>query len=214
LGTDTTPAWDDPAPIDAMFTSCGAENLGCSALTKTYWAHERPTRCGRSAQQRYGSETLCWQHVEGAKRELRYAQWLAKEAKAKEEAAKPKKQRRRKTETIWVYFIQVVPDGPIKIGSALDPPSRLKELQTGSPHWLDLLAVSTKFTEREYHERFAEHCIRGEWYRPVPSILERVRIEGGREAIPFKLPARPWVKDEPRSDTYLSAQYLAARAAS
>jgi hypothetical protein len=73
----------------------------------------------------------------------------------------------------WVYFVQAGEGGPIKIGTALDVPRRLKKLQQAQSAKLVLLAVRRGGlkTERGYHRRFADHRIRGEWFHPAPVIL-------------------------------------------
>ncbi|MDE3103187.1 MAG: GIY-YIG nuclease family protein [Chloroflexota bacterium] len=70
-----------------------------------------------------------------------------------------------------VYLIQVGNNGPIKIGQAVDPPSRLRELQVSHAERLILLAVIEDLSENELHERFYEHHIRGEWFAPAHDIL-------------------------------------------
>lgn len=82
---------------------------------------------------------------------------------------------------IYVYFIQAGVEGPIKIGIAGDPDARLRNLQVAHHEELTLLAECPGGTELEadLHERFAEGCIRGEWFRvDTPGLLaliEQVR---------------------------------------
>lgn len=73
----------------------------------------------------------------------------------------------------FVYFVEARPSGLIKIGSASDPRRRVKELQTGSPEHLRLLAVTTggELHERDLHARFATDRVRGEWFSPSPSLI-------------------------------------------
>lgn len=81
-----------------------------------------------------------------------------------------------------VYFIGG-DDTPIKIGFSSAPTLRLEALQTG--HWvkLSILATSpgTLATEAEYHNRFAEHRLHGEWFARSPTLLAEIaRLnEGG-----------------------------------
>lgn len=65
-----------------------------------------------------------------------------------------------------VYFIRDASTGRVKIGHGRDPWRRLTMLQTGCPGELTLLAIieGGEATERELHERFAEHRARGEWF--------------------------------------------------
>jgi hypothetical protein len=71
-----------------------------------------------------------------------------------------------------VYFIQAGTSGPIKIGTAQDPQSRLVRLQTANPWPLYsvLLIWAPAGLERELHRLLAEHRIRGEWFRPHADV--------------------------------------------
>lgn len=77
----------------------------------------------------------------------------------------------------WVYFIQHGgPAGAIKIGTTTQNPlARLRDLQTGAPEPLRLLAafVGGPVEERQLHERFASARVRsdGEWFRAAPEVL-------------------------------------------
>lgn len=75
-----------------------------------------------------------------------------------------------------IYFIGTG-DGPIKIGFSNDPLARLRALQTASPYPLKLLATTRggPKKEAEYHTRFAEHRMSGEWFSPHPSILRTIK---------------------------------------
>jgi hypothetical protein len=77
-----------------------------------------------------------------------------------------------------IYFIAAGHNGPIKIGSAKRPDERLKELQTGSPQTLYILAVreGDRNTEAAFHQVFEPHRIRGEWFKrePIEQYLEGV----------------------------------------
>jgi Meiotically up-regulated gene 113 len=85
---------------------------------------------------------------------------------------------------MWTYFIQGVPLSPVKIGRAIDVPSRLKQLQTGTPHELRTLLVLNGDREMEMHDRFSRHRIRGEWFHWCDEI---------RNFINENLDARPGV---------------------
>ncbi len=65
----------------------------------------------------------------------------------------------------YVYLVRAA-DGPIKIGTATDPRSRLESLQTAHHEALELLAVipGGYSLERLLHHHFAPNRIRGEWY--------------------------------------------------
>ena len=75
-----------------------------------------------------------------------------------------------------VYFIQSGDDGPIKIGFATEVASRLSELQTGCPAKLHLLGKvrGSMQLEKDLHALFAGLRISGEWFRPDPSIFEKI----------------------------------------
>jgi hypothetical protein len=79
-----------------------------------------------------------------------------------------------------VYFIGVEPDGPIKIGIALDVQTRLGTLQVGIPMPLKVLATCEggRAKEKEYHARFEHAHIRGEWFERVPDLLAELSVIG------------------------------------
>lgn len=66
----------------------------------------------------------------------------------------------------FVYIIQDGDDGPVKIGEAFDPRSRLGELQCGNHRPLNLRAVvlATVSTEKELHALWSRSRMRGEWF--------------------------------------------------
>jgi hypothetical protein len=76
----------------------------------------------------------------------------------------------------WVYFIS---DGVghVKIGYSVDVQTRLREIQAHNAFPLTVLAVlkGGSEVERALHERFAEHRVRGEWFRLAPEIIEYLR---------------------------------------
>lgn len=75
----------------------------------------------------------------------------------------------------FVYFI-VSSTGEIKIGTASRPLTRLRKLQTGHHAHLTLMATVEGGVEleREYHQRFAQHRIRGEWFYSHPDIWREI----------------------------------------
>jgi hypothetical protein len=72
-----------------------------------------------------------------------------------------------------VYFIQVGVDGPVKIGSAIDPKRRLCTLQTGHHNKLRLLRTIDGGidVERGYQQMFDRQRISGEWFFFDPDML-------------------------------------------
>lgn len=75
-----------------------------------------------------------------------------------------------------IYFIQDSGLNHIKIGftDSNDPIGRMKSLQTGSPAPLCLVATmpGSREDELSLHRRFAKARVHGEWFKPVPDLLE------------------------------------------
>lgn len=73
-----------------------------------------------------------------------------------------------------VYFIQRGWGGPIKIGTASDPYTRLAQLQTASPNALRLIGIIPGGfeLERELHARFSDTRMVGEWFHPTAELLD------------------------------------------
>jgi hypothetical protein len=79
-----------------------------------------------------------------------------------------------------IYFVTAAdePGYPIKIGwAAGSVSSRLSTLQIGNPHRLICLGTvsGTVSVEREIHQRFAEHHLRGEWFTRTPELLRFIQ---------------------------------------
>lgn len=77
----------------------------------------------------------------------------------------------------WVYFLQEEGEhGPIKVGWAYDVVHRMSEHQCGNPRALRLLGtcLGGEPRERELKAEWAEHRIRGEWYRPTDAVLAAI----------------------------------------
>ena len=78
-----------------------------------------------------------------------------------------------------IYFIRS--PSAVKIGMAKNAQRRLTVLQTSHPEPLELVATCQggRELETEYHRRFADCRIRGEWFSPAPDILaeiERLKV--------------------------------------
>lgn len=73
----------------------------------------------------------------------------------------------------WIYFIQEGFGGPIKIGFSRNPEWRIPSLQTGNSNELRLLGKfrGTKRDEMAFHKAFLEYRIRGEWFKPILTLL-------------------------------------------
>lgn len=80
----------------------------------------------------------------------------------------------------WVYFVQGVDGGRIKIGVAAHPRDRLAQLQSMSPVDLRILAITHGgyAREAELHKRFAESRAHGEWFEPTSDLLELIEEVG------------------------------------
>lgn len=78
--------------------------------------------------------------------------------------------------TPHVYFVQ---DGDaIKIGTAVNPPSRFKSLQVGNPRELKMLGYyrCPQTDEGKLHKQFLSHWIRGEWFRDNPELRALIAL--------------------------------------
>lgn len=77
--------------------------------------------------------------------------------------------------------------GPVKVGVASDPRTRLKGLQTGNPRPLVLAAIFgtpnrsiALALETAFHEVMADHRLSGEWFNLAPeraSVAMRINLE-------------------------------------
>lgn len=92
-----------------------------------------------------------------------------------------------------IYFIQPEEGGLMKIGFANDPTRRLRELQTGSPLRLRLVAEvpGTIEDERALHRHFRHLRERHEWFRPVPELRVYLARQLGAAPEGFKLEGAP-----------------------
>lgn len=93
-----------------------------------------------------------------------------------------------------VYFIQALPDGPVKIGyTSSSAKKRLAYLQTGCPFDLQLMGIidAHPYKERDIHKAFNKYRLRGEWFKPEHEILEFIQenaivLEEERYISPYK----------------------------
>ena len=69
------------------------------------------------------------------------------------------------------YFIRAVSGGPLKIGRTTCLRQRLRDLQTGNPESLEVVAIMLGDWERVFHYKFIGDSLRGEWYRPSADLL-------------------------------------------
>ena len=66
----------------------------------------------------------------------------------------------------YLYIIQSDFTGMIKIGRSKDPIKRLKQLQTGNPNMLKLIAYfkDQGWKEKFIHENLSRYRLKGEWF--------------------------------------------------
>lgn len=75
--------------------------------------------------------------------------------------------------TSLVYFIRCNSTNRIKIGRTRNSPEkRLAALSCGSSSALELLGVIYSNAEGYYHEIFAEHRVKGEWFDAHPHLMK------------------------------------------
>jgi excisionase family DNA binding protein len=90
------------------------------------------------------------------------------------------KLRSESLERQMVYFIGG-DHGPIKIGRAMNPEGRLRDLQCGYPYELKILAAceGSAGVEQGYHRQFASCRLSGEWFERTPDLeaeIARIRF--------------------------------------
>jgi hypothetical protein len=96
------------------------------------------------------------------------------------EAARIMREALRRHSFLWMYAIQAGEDGPIKLGVTRKPSDRLATLQVGNAAELRGLAAwrILPLEEKQIHDEYAYARIRGEWFRPVPELVEFVLLAG------------------------------------
>jgi hypothetical protein len=88
----------------------------------------------------------------------------------------------------WCYLYVIAGDGVAKIGRAIDPAQRLRELQTGHAGVLTIIAAVPGHAdlERAAHEHFAHLKLSGEWFRLTDELADFVRwLQAGLNPIAF-----------------------------
>ena len=91
-----------------------------------------------------------------------------------------------------IYFLKpVCAQGPIKIGSSVQPLRRLKSVQIWSPIRLEIAAFCQAHhnTERFLHRHFLGQHEHGEWFSWSPEIQSLIDFIGAHGDVP------QWVKD-------------------
>jgi hypothetical protein len=115
---------------------------------------------------------LRW-HRELSAREEEARKQLEAEIDAETDAAREAEMRTWAAEGSQIVYYLRRGDGAVKIGTSANPGSRFDALvrEHGDLHLL-LTHCGDYGREREMHHRFADLCIRGEWFRPEPPLLE------------------------------------------
>jgi hypothetical protein len=106
-----------------------------------------------------------------------------------------------------VYFATCRQTGTVKIGSSLEPYARLKELQTAHPFELKIEAILPGGTDEEweYHRRFADERLKGEWFK-LSEMIELIIKNNPAPPPPdfreLERAARERMKNDPREQRY------------
>ncbi len=77
----------------------------------------------------------------------------------------------------YVYFIQGLCGGAIKIGYSVCPEKRLQALQTGYPDTLTILLMipGNESIETSIHHKFRDSKLKGEWFRPDAYLIDGIK---------------------------------------
>ena len=75
-----------------------------------------------------------------------------------------------------VYIIGSLHFGFVKIGYSKDVRKRLKQIQTGCPFELDIIArfPGTVAIEKSLHDKYDEYRLRGEWFKYEGKLKEAI----------------------------------------
>jgi len=91
---------------------------------------------------------------------------------------------------VKTYFILNPDTRRVKIGKSIDPDSRIRDLQCAAGAKLILLGVLGGDRERDFHRKFHEHRVQGEWFNLAPPLEQFVCSQfkcgrpGGGPALP------------------------------
>lgn len=86
----------------------------------------------------------------------------------------------------FVYFIQGVDGGPVKIGTSGDPARRLRQVMDWVPFDLRILATAPGgfLTEAYLHHKFHADRLRREWFAPSDDLMSFVGAVSASGRIP------------------------------
>lgn len=85
---------------------------------------------------------------------------------------------RKRVHQARVYFVQCVPNGPIKVGIVFsNMRQRMNQIQLNCPHIIKTLGTvaGTYELETQIKHDLAEWSIHGEWFEPVPEVKAYIR---------------------------------------
>jgi hypothetical protein len=75
------------------------------------------------------------------------------------------------------YVVENLNNGFIKIGCSCNVKQRIKVLQDATPDILELIGI-LPVGEKYIHVKFAHARIKGEWYKPHPTLIRYLAIYG------------------------------------
>ena len=77
-----------------------------------------------------------------------------------------------------IYMVQAGENGPVKIGTAIDVPARIRELQCGNPEPLRLLRTldGGRDAEAWFHRHFRSSRYRAEWFSFCEEMLTAIPV--------------------------------------
>ena len=103
-----------------------------------------------------------------------------------------------KMSVAYVYFIEAVGSGRVKIGRSTDVPKRLYTLDkaASSPFPFAFLGAvpESEFCETELHHRFAQYRVHKEWFTLSDEILAFISANSMREVKETDVQASPGIK--------------------
>lgn len=91
-----------------------------------------------------------------------------------------------------IYFLQCQTTKLIKIGITNNVKNRVTDIQVSCPTKLVLIGSVPGHRSFEYslHQRFADARVRGEWFSPVPELLEFIKARETAKIFAAELDAK------------------------
>jgi hypothetical protein len=80
----------------------------------------------------------------------------------------------------WIYAIESLGSGLVKLGLTINVEKRMKDLQTGSPSPLHFIGAfpGDHRTEKHIHKKYNKYWESGEWYNLPFGLAEQIIEEG------------------------------------